>query len=187
MENLADRVVAIVAADAWSMHRLAAVRDLGLPDWLIGGGFVRGLVWDALAGRAPRRPADVDVAYFDAENRAAERDRQFEVRLAAACPGAPWSVKIQARMHERNGDAPYADTADAIAHWLETATCVGVRLGADGTLAVIAPHGLADLVDGIIRPTPSGVRRREVYAARLAAKDWPARWPGLRILESADG
>jgi hypothetical protein len=40
-----------------------------------------------------------------------------------------WSVKNQARMHERNADRPYRSASDAMMHSPETATAVGARLG----------------------------------------------------------
>ena len=92
-----------------------------------------------------------------------------------------WQVRNQARMHLRNGDPPYRDTADALRFWLETSTCVAVRLEADDRLTVFAPHGLDDLFGLALRPTPQGRRRLEAYRARLASKDWIGQWPALTI------
>jgi hypothetical protein len=162
------------------MAALSAVRDLGLPDWAIGAGFVRALVWDHLSGHAVPMPlGDVDVIYFDPSDLSATREAEFEALLQARVPGPPWSVKNQARMHFRNVDRPYRDTTDAIGHWLETATCVAVRLEADDGLTLLAPHGIADLVAMKLRPTPAGLAKRADFEARLAAKDWLGRWPKL--------
>jgi hypothetical protein len=162
------------------MAALSAVRDLDLPDWAIGAGFVRALVWDRLSGHAePTELGDVDVVYFDPSDLSPTREAELEAALAARLPGPPWSVKNQARMHVRNIDRPYRDTTDAIGHWLETATCVAVRLEADGHLKLLAPHGIADLVAMKLRRTPAGLAKRGDFEQRLAAKNWRRRWPKL--------
>jgi uncharacterized protein len=164
------------------MAVLRAVRALALPDWAVGAGFVRSAVWDHLHGfAAPTQLADVDVLYFEPADLSPEREGALERRLAAAMPGVPWSVRNQARMHLRNGDDPYADTEDAIRNWLESATCVALRLAADDSLTVIAPHGLADLLDLKSRPTPRGRAGYAAYLARMRRKDWPSRWPRVRV------
>jgi hypothetical protein len=56
-----------------------------------------------------------------------------------------------ARMHERNGDAPYRNTEDAIRCWPETAR------------KVISPHGTDDLVGMIVRPSPAFLNKLPIY------------------------
>jgi hypothetical protein len=176
-------VVNFVAAQPVLMAPLRAVATLALPDCWIGGGVIRNAVWDHLHGHPVRIAAgtDVDVVYFDPQSASAERDLQIEWRLSASWPGIPWSVRNQARMHERNGDAPYLSTEDACRRWPETATAIAARLW-DGQVQVIAPHGVDDLVRLIVRPTPAFDRKMQVYEARLATKDWSRRWPRLTFL-----
>jgi hypothetical protein len=102
--------------------------------------------------------------------------------LAARLPGLPWSVRNQARMAARNGDAPYADTQDAIAHWPETATAIAARWTGAG-LEIAAPWGLDDLFGRILRPTPGFATgaKAAIFAARAIAKGWTRRWPGVTI------
>jgi hypothetical protein len=83
-------------------------------------------------------------------------------------------------MHLRNGDAPYADVADAMRHWPEVCTAVAVRL-ADQGLELLAPLGLEDLFELRVRPTEHFRNKPEVYRQRLWGKDWTRRWPQLRI------
>ncbi|HZD24793.1 MAG TPA: nucleotidyltransferase family protein [Alphaproteobacteria bacterium] len=181
------RVLALVRGEPWMMAVLAAVRDLALPDAWVGAGFVRARVWDALHGRdGPPALDDVDVVYFDPSDPEGAGERALERRLAALLPGVPWSVKNQARMHLKHGDPPYRDCAEALSRWLETPTCVAVRLRPDGRLALLAPHGLADLMGLLVRPTPAGRERPGEYLARLEAKDWAGRWPRLRLLRPDD-
>jgi hypothetical protein len=45
----------LVRSDPWLLEALRAARDVDPPDWLVGGGVLRDLVWDRLHGRS--RPA----------------------------------------------------------------------------------------------------------------------------------
>jgi hypothetical protein len=177
-----QHVIDIIAADPWAMDILWLVRALRLPDWAIGAGFVRGLVWDRLCGFAQRTPLnDIDVVYFDPSDTSRAGERAAESELAAARILEAWSVRNMARMHLKNGDEPYRDTTDAIGHWLETPTAVAVTMADDGTLRLLAPHGVADLLAGRVRPTPSGRRKPAEYHARVTAKAWPSRWPKVVV------
>ncbi len=175
------RVTAILAASPGHMDALTVAALGGPPGGWIGAGFVRNAVWDALAGRAPDLGAlsDIDLVHHDPRGDAAS-DARAEAALRRARP-LPWSVVNQARMAGANGHAPYAGLADAIAHWPETATAVAARL-AHGRIEVLAPHGLDDLMALRVRPTPAHASDITVMQARIAAKRWATRWPGLRIL-----
>lgn len=188
MPDQVRELLALIAADPWRMACLRAVAGLGLPDAWIGSGFVRAPLWDRLHGFGEPTPlGDIDVVYFDATDSDPARDAALEARLAAHLPmgeaGPPWSVHNQARMHARNGDAPYRSTADALCHWLETTAAVAVRLGKDGKPALLAPLGLDDLFTMTVRPTPhAGAERLAAYRVRQAEKDWTARWPRVKVL-----
>ena len=189
-----DDLLRLITADAWRMAALRAVRTLRLPDCWIGAGFVRTLAWDQLHGyERPTLLADIDVVYFDREANDFDREANdhtveddHERRLAALwppnLPTVPWQVRNQARMHLRNGDAPYADTADALRHWLMTASAVAVRLNAEDGLELLAPFGLADLFAMRIAPTPHAQSRRlAVYRQRVESKPWTQQWPRTTI------
>jgi hypothetical protein len=179
----AERVLALIAADPWRMDALRAARALNLPDWAIGAGFVRSRVWDWLDGdRQATMPSDIDLLYFDPADPAPARETALERQLSRTMPAA-WSVTNQARMHEHNGDAPYRSTEDALRHWLETPTCVAVRLDGDDGLALLAPWGLDDLFAMTVRPTPSGCAKPALYRGRVAGKQWDRVWPRVRIVE----
>ncbi len=184
------RVLEILAREPLRLACLRVVRDLGLPDAWIGAGFVRNAVWDALTRRAhDPRAHDVDVAFFDPllvdEARAHDAERTLERRLELALPGLRWSVTNQARMAAPNGDAPYRDTADAIAHWPETATAVAAQLDADGRIQLLAPHGLEDLLALVVRATPAFARKHEAWEKRTREKAWQARWPEVHVVAAA--
>jgi len=106
----------------------------------------------------------------------------LESRLRARDATLGWSVKNQARMHERNADLPYLTACHAMRHWPETATAVGVRLSSQGSIEVAAPFGLHDLFDLIVRPTERFLAGKQaLYLDRIHDKNWQAAWPMLRI------
>jgi hypothetical protein len=165
------------------MALLRAVATLSIDDCWIGAGIIRNAVWDRLHNYPVELASgsDVDVVYFDSSNVNAESDLILERRLSKERTGFPWSVRNQAGMHERNGDAPYRNCEDAIRSWPETATVVAARLGNE-RVQILAPHGIDDLVHMIIRPTPALRTKMSVYERRLASKNWARRWPHLVFL-----
>jgi uncharacterized protein len=175
----------ILADDPWRSAVLAMVAALRLPDCWVGAGFIRNAVWDYLHDRPPsRHTGDVDVVWFCVERMRPEDDREVEAALRALDPAVDWSVKNQARMHLRSGDAPYASAIEAIGHWPETATAVAARQTAEGSFEIAAPFGLGDLFDLILRPTPSFAgEKRRVYLDRIESKRWLTIWPRLRIMK----
>lgn len=182
MDRFAE-LQALMACDPARMRILKIVRDLGLPDCWVAAGFVRNGVWDYLHEHATSAlPQDIDVIWFDTHQATAARDASLETALRARDGHVNWSVKNQARMHQRNGDAPYLSATDAMRYWPETATSVGVRLEADGAIAIAAPFGLDDLFGLMVRPTRRFMGdKHATYLARIRAKGWQAAWPGLTI------
>lgn len=180
IEPTASGLLRLIAADDWMMDVLRTAAAQHLPDWWIGAGFVRGKVWDVLHGFDRRSElADVDVLYFDRGDLDKRREAAIEQALRAERPDVAWSVRNQARMHLKNGDPPYRDTEDAMRYWLETPTCVAVSLDAAEELRLIAPYGLDDLFDLVVRPTPAGRRRHDAYMDRLRRKNWQRQWPRM--------
>ena len=179
-----SKLRSILARDAARMALLAHVEALGLPDCWVAAGFVRAAVWDALHGRAAAAPTgDIDVIWFDPARATADEDRALEQRLHANAPGHAWSVKNQARMHLRNGDAAYASCNDAMRFWPETATGVAARLS-KGEIETMAPFGLGDLFGLVVRPTSAFAGEKlALFRQRLAQKRWLEIWPQLRVCD----
>jgi hypothetical protein len=179
----ASALQAILASDPARCGVLAMVRSLGLPDCWVGAGFIRNAVWDYLHDRPPsRHTRGVDVVWFCPERARPAEDKEVEAALRALDPSVDWSVKNQARMHLRNGDAPYGSAVDAIGHWPETATTVAARWTPAGSCEIAAPFGLGDLFDLVLRPTPRFAgEKRGVYLDRVQSKGWLAIWPRLRL------
>jgi hypothetical protein len=181
-----DTVTEIVRADPARWHLLGLVRDLALPDCWIGAGFVRNAVWDHEHGRSPSAPdGDVDVIWFDPGRTNPAEDERHEAALQRVAPSVAWSVKNQARMHGRNGDARYTSAIDAMCFWPETATAVAVRRTGGDECEVAAPFGLSDLFDQVLRPTPRFAGEKyTIYQERLRSKGWLRLWPLLRDVTS---
>lgn len=166
------------------MFLLRLVASLGIEDCWVGAGLIRNAVWDRLhdipAALLPE--SDVDVIYCDHNDARLERDLSIERLLVDQFPQVQWSVHNQARMHERNGDAPYRNAMEAIGCWPETATAIAARRSGD-RVEIIAPHGIDDLLNLVVRPTPAFLHKLPIYQARLASKNWAKRWPKLRFVD----
>jgi uncharacterized protein len=176
-----------VRASDWMLAVLEAVRDCDPPDWWVGGGVLRDLVWDELHdGFDPARVKDVDFAFYDPSDLRRAREAELESALAARLPGVTWDAKNQAAVHlwyrrKFGVSVPrLVSAADGVATWPETATAVAVRLGADAALEVLAPCGLGDLLDGVCRRNPRRVTVEE-YRRRLLRKRVAQRWPKVVI------
>lgn len=183
--HLASRVESILRTDPLRWHVLDVVRRLDLPDCWIGAGFVRNAVWDHLHQRAPSPPtSDIDVVWHDPAQSNVGVDHQIEAALRAAESHVHWSVKNQARMHERNGDTPYPSSVEAMRHWPETATAVGVRRHGINECEIAAPWGLDDLLSLLLRPTPAFSGEKFcIFNDRIRTKGWMLQWPRLQLAE----
>ena len=165
---------------------LGLVDALGLPQGCIGAGFVRNLVWDHLhAGARDCRQEDVDVLFYDPSITDAAYDAEIEASLRESAPDLDWSVKNQARMHLRNHDAPYMSVEDAMRFWPETATAVAAMRSGDDCI-IIAPFGLSDLENLILRPTSAAPHKVAAFLARVTARNWRARWPKVQVIGEND-
>lgn len=185
-----QEIFKVIAEDDWMLEVLRTAAGLELPDWWVCAGFVRSKIWDALHGYGTRTPlGDIDVIYFDNENRNEEHEKEYERQLNRVIPGLPWSVKNQARMHEVNNLPPYQSSVDAISQFPETATALGLKLKANGELELTAPHGLKDLLEMRVGPTPAfkkDARLMKVYEQRLLSKQWTQKWPKVKIEASQE-
>jgi len=149
---------------------------------------VRSTVWDYLHGYTVPTPlTDVDVAFFDPQDLTPARDAAATALLAAHGPGLPWEATNQAAVHLWYPAvfgavvAPVFSSDEAIGTWPETATCVGVRLLADDSLVVAAPHGLDDLLTMVLRHNPQRATG-ELFHHRLQSKRIRETWPHVQVI-----
>ena len=170
-------------ADPVRIEALEVAARLELEDWCIAAGFVRNLVWDRVHDKVRPTPLnDIDLIYFDRTTDGAAADVALEAGLKSALD-LPWSVKNQARMHLRNGHRPYSSTVDAMSHWVEMETAVGVRWSAHDGIRVVAPLGLDRLFASTITLNP-GSGDRAAFRDRIRQKRWLELWPALRVVEA---
>ncbi|WP_447928822.1 nucleotidyltransferase family protein [Vreelandella sp. EE27] len=172
------RLMAWLGQDRLRMQALRVAAGLGLRHWCLAAGFVRNLAWDKAHGFGSATPLnDIDLIYFDPQDTCPEKDRALELQLNRRM-ALPWSVKNQARMHTRNGDAPYGSCEDAMRHWVEVETAVGALLDERGRIRLVAPFGVAALFELTItlnpaRPKPLALEKR------IIEKGWQISWPKL--------
>ncbi|RJT45476.1 nucleotidyltransferase family protein [Rahnella woolbedingensis] len=181
MINREQQIITWLREEPLHMRALLQASPLGLNDAWLAAGFVRNLVWDRLHGYENATPLnDIDVVYFNPEDCSVAKDEHYEQLLLEKSPDFPWSVKNQARMHERHGHAPYVSSAQAMSHWVEVETAIGARINAAGQIELNAPLGLDALFTFTITPNPRHAIAA-VFAERVSSKGWLARWPKLRV------
>lgn len=175
-------IVTLVTADAWMMNVLQEADKLNLPEWMIGAGFLRNKVWDNLHGitREIADTNDIDLVYLDKQRVSEKADYELSERMNGTL-GLRWEIKNQAYMHTRHNHTPYDSTAEGISHWVETPTCVAVTLE-DGKPKIIAPHGINDLVNLIVRPSPTRLHDLDLFYKRVGDKEWLQKWPKLKVV-----
>lgn len=177
-----EEIIKIIENDPFKMKVLKEVQSLNLPDWLIGAGFVRNTIWDNLHGHETPM-TDIDVVYFDPSDLSEETETKYENKLRENID-TDWSVTNQARMARiNNQDKNYSSTEDAISHWPETATAIGVTLTEDGKLRLIAPYGIDDLSSLTLRMSSKFGDGYDAFKARIEKKQWLAKWPKLKIVD----
>ena len=179
----------IIFEDTWFMTILIAARECNLPDWFIGAGIVRNLVWDYLHGYIKHTAvADVDVAYFDPNDLSQNRDQEAQQQLHNRLPGIPWEATNQAAVHLWYAQIfgyevePVYSTNEAIGTWPETVTSIGVRLQGNNELLIVAPFGLEDLFQMVLRRNPRRVSL-EQYRCRYQEKKVHEKWPRVTIID----
>jgi hypothetical protein len=179
-----ERFEAIIRADPGLMALLERLRDVGLPQWRLVAGCLYQTVWNVLTHR-PRGTGirDYDVAYYDAGDLSWEAEDAVIRRVTAEtrnCVG-PIEVRNQARVHlwfeQRFGGRAYPQLTsadEALQYYASIAHAVGVRLDANGHLDIVAPFGLDDVFDMIVRPNRAlaNASSHNSKAARVKAI-WP--------------
>src|SRR5690606_13144364 len=105
---------------------------------------------------------------FNPDDSNAAKDRVLEAELHTIRPDLNWSVKNQARMNERYGDADYRSATVAMRFWTESATAVAVRRSSQDQCEIAAPFGLDDLFElRLTAPGRFANEKRSVFLERL--------------------
>ncbi|MFM7967313.1 nucleotidyltransferase family protein [Aeromonas sp. A-5] len=173
---------ALLRADPLRMACLWAARELALPDWALGAGFVRNLIWDHLHQKAEPTPLnDIDLIYLDPGDPEGADEREYEAWLAVRVPGLHWEVRNQARMHVHQQVPPFASSLEALSHWVEVPTCIGVRLLANDEFEWLAPHGFGHNWSLQVSANPRCRQESRIFIDRIRDKQWQRIWPDLVV------
>ena len=180
-------IAALLKQSSYHLKALKAVAKLVVPNMWIAAGFVRNYVWDALYNDGKMtRLNDLDVIYFDKSDISQATEKKYEFLLQSSHLEYPWSVKNQARMHEKNGDEPYTDIDDALSRWCETVTPIGARLNDKDEIEILAPLGIDDLINGKCHATPHAKAKPskiDDYKKRMDDKKWWLVWDGVTVYD----
>lgn len=172
----------MLRADPQRMACLQAAAELNLPDWALGAGFIRNLIWDHLHHKAEPTPLnDIDLIYLDKSDPQGLAETAHEAWLAKRLPDQQWEVRNQARMHTRQLVAPFASSLEALSHWVEVPTCIGVRLNQDGECEWLAPYGFAINWSLQVSANPRCRQDKQIFTQRIKEKRWQAIWPDLQV------
>lgn len=178
----------IIYSNNWFMEVLRIVRDCNPPNWFVGGGVIRNIVWDKLHGyNKPTELKDIDVAIYDISDLSAKRDEEIQEKLKKYLPKENWEVTNQAAVHLWYENCfgykvnPLESSEDAISTWPETATCIGIRLIKDDSLVIVAPYGLDDLFNLILRRNQKRITQ-DIFLSRLKEKRICDKWPKVRVI-----
>lgn len=174
-------ILNLIEKDEWMMNILRVAEKLSFPDWVIGAGFVRNKVWDYLHGYTKKEVEtnDIDLVYYDPNGNDQKTDEELSQKLRSET-GIKWEIVNEAYAHKWNNLPPYKSTEDALSQWPETATGIGVKLEG-GKLKLITPHGIDDLINLIIRPSPKFLPGMVRVMERAKEKKWMAKWPKLKF------
>ena len=172
-------VLDVVQNSSVIMTVLRAMEATDTRLWL-GGGAIRNCVWDELTGRSTVID-DFDIIYFDASNIHPEKDKEIEQAVQGRLVSSiRVSVKNQARMHLVTGEPPSSSLEAAIANWPETATAIAVQRKL-GQIVLMAPLGVDDLLNLIVRPTQYHASHPKSFDRRKSVKAWTSHWPELTV------
>jgi hypothetical protein len=174
-----NELIDIITKDELIIKTLTIVKNLKLNDCWVGAGFIRNKVWDILHKKKTIKLNDIDVVFFDKTNISEKLEKEIEQQLNEIDPKIKWSVKNQARMHFRNNHLKYINTENAISYWPETATAIAVRLNLNDKIEILAPYGLNDLFNLIVKPTPNF--DLIVFQKRVNEKEWKKQWKNLKL------
>jgi hypothetical protein len=171
-------ILDLIKSDPWMMDVISKAEKLNLKNWIIGAGFVRNKVWDYLHNINSKR-TDVDLVYYDINGNNEKEDEILTDKLKKET-GINWEIVNEYYAHVWNNFKPFKSTEDAISTWCETATGVGVTTK-DGDLKLVTPHGIYDLVNLILKPSPAFMNNVDFVKERIKNKKWLETWPKLKL------
>lgn len=185
-----DDIICSLGQSPYHRKALETVAKLNIPNCWIAAGFVRNHVWDQMYNdKRMTRLNDVDVIYFDPDDKNKATEKKLELSLQSQALEYPWSVKNQARMYEKNNDKPYKTIEDALLHWCETVTPICARINTQKNIEILAPLGIDDLLNGSCHATPHAKAtpsKLQDYKDRMNEKKWWLVWDDVKVYDLED-
>lgn len=179
---------AILRDHAVLMYVLKGLRDMELPDHLIGSGAIYNCAWNHLTGKPLLTGTkDIDIIYFDDSDLSYEAEDRVIRTLDARFRDLPVPVEVrnQTRVHlwfpDRFGFSvpPLTSSAQSLLRYASKTHAVAVRLEDDGRLHIEAPFGLDDLFS--FRITPNQIYDNKATHEKKAQRA-KAIWPELAVV-----
>lgn len=167
---------------------LKIVRDLELPNWYIGAGIIRDVVWNHFSGSKKRyRFNDIDLFFYSRKRISIKKIKE---KLTNIQPNIKWDIENSAYLHEWYWKkrhlkiAPLKSVEEDVDSWPEYATAVALRLFPNDEIKIYAPYGLKDLMKMIFRRNKFGRRdeTKEIFNYRVAEKKIAEKWPQAKII-----
>lgn len=131
---------------------------------------------------------DFDVFYFD--NKISRNQDQILSRKLSHLLPARWDCNNQAKVHLFEPKdayflphAPYSSLEDSMADWTFTANVIAIRLNKENQLETLAPFGVDDLLNLIIRLTPAAANDPRLGYINGKASGWLNQCKSLRFIK----
>ena len=167
------------------LHQLYTVE----PSAYIAAGIIRNTIWSHLhQSEYALDGTEVDIIFYNLSEDP-QPSKKITACMSKVFPNMQWDVTNQATVHHwyrlENGEAiaPLASIEHALSMWPETATAVAIRLNAHDQLEIVAPFGLADLLELKLRWNSTLVSY-EGFMKRIKQKKMLSRWPKLELIDS---
>lgn len=152
-------------------------------NWCVYAGFLRDKIWNHIndieaTSRSPS--TDIDIAFYSEGD---QNDVQhIQKILAEKLPQYAWDVSNYA--HPDNNEDKSSNLYDGLSKNIDTISTIGMYLDPDKSVNIIAPYGINDLVNCIIRPTAHAVERgrKQQLISRINSKKFFDKWENLKVI-----
>lgn len=178
-------IKAMITQNTELMTLLEIIDSFNLNDCWLCAGTIRNYIWDYLStGVMPSsiNETDIDVIFYD-KRISYEETLEIENQIKKQYPQYQWEIKNQYLMNVHSPHTKtYTSSKDAVSKFPEKCTAIATRLDCYRQVELFTPHGIEDLIQFRISPTPhyaTNKERQAVYKDRIQKKNWKAKWPQL--------
>lgn len=177
----------IIENNADLMNLLEIIHSFQLNDCWLCAGTLRNYIWNYLSTKESQIDlyfSDIDVIFFD-KNISYEQTIAIENNIKKQYSQYNWEIKNQYYMNIHSPNTKkYANSRDAVSKFPEKCTAIAARLDCNHNLELFTPHGVDDLINFKISPTPhytTDKERQKVYNERIKKKNWVTFWPNICV------